>query len=118
MTTTDGTLTQTLLYSKGRQMAEELGEMVAGRSGGPVSWERLIVRKAAVFGAGVMGAQIAAHLANANVKPILFDLAAKEGKDKNAIVRKALDGLAKLEPSPLGTKGVLAQITPANYDDN
>src|SRR6185436_2310842 len=80
--------------------------------------QRLLVRKAAVLGAGVMGAQIAAHLANANVKPILFDLAAKEGKDKSAIARKALDGLAKLEPSPLATKAVLAQITPANYDEH
>ncbi|WP_246212141.1 3-hydroxyacyl-CoA dehydrogenase/enoyl-CoA hydratase family protein [Usitatibacter palustris] len=65
-----------------------------------------------------MGAQIAAHLANANVKPILFDLPAKEGKDKSAIARKAIDGLAKLEPSPLATRGALAQIVPANYDDD
>ena len=35
---------------------------------------RILIRKAAVLGAGVMGAQIAAHLANANVKPVLFDL--------------------------------------------
>ena len=40
---------------------------------------RFQVKKVAVLGAGVMGAQIAAHLANANVKPILFDLPAKEG---------------------------------------
>ena len=46
-----------------------------------------------------MGAQIAAHLANANVKPLLFELAA-EGKDKNANVKKAIDGLAKLSPAP------------------
>jgi 3-hydroxyacyl-CoA dehydrogenase len=39
----------------------------------------LQVRKTAVLGASVMGAQIAAHLANANVPVILFDLAAKEG---------------------------------------
>jgi 3-hydroxyacyl-CoA dehydrogenase len=45
----------------------------------------LRVRKAAVLGAGVMGAQIAAHLANADVETILFDLAAKDG-DKNGIV--------------------------------
>ncbi|HEX5629885.1 MAG TPA: 3-hydroxyacyl-CoA dehydrogenase family protein, partial [Usitatibacteraceae bacterium] len=64
-----------------------------------------------------MGAQIAAHLANAGVQPVLFDLAA-EGRDKNAIVRKALEGLAKLEPSPLATKGVVERITPANYDEN
>jgi 3-hydroxyacyl-CoA dehydrogenase len=79
---------------------------------------RLLVRKAAVLGAGVMGAQIAAHLANANVKPILFDLPAKEGKDKSAIARKAIEALAKLEPSPVSTKSVLQQITPANYDEH
>ena len=38
-----------------------------------------LVRKAAVLGAGVMGAQIAAHLANAGVPLVLFDLAAKDG---------------------------------------
>src|SRR5258706_6371742 len=80
---------------------------------------RLLVRKAAVLGAGVMGAQIAAHLANANVKPILFDLPTLEGgRDKSAIARKAIDNLAKMEPSPLATKAVLAQIVPANYDEH
>ena len=79
--------------------------------------QRYLVRKAAVLGAGVMGAQIAAHLANANVQPILFELAA-EGKDKNANVKKAIDGLARLEPSPLATKAALAQIIPANYDEH
>ena len=39
---------------------------------------RFHVRKAAVLGAGVMGAQIAAHCANADVPVVLFDLAAKE----------------------------------------
>jgi 3-hydroxyacyl-CoA dehydrogenase len=78
---------------------------------------RMIVRQAAVLGAGVMGAQIAAHLANANVKPILFELAA-EGKDKNAHVKKALDGLAKLNPSPAASATALMQIVPANYDEH
>jgi 3-hydroxyacyl-CoA dehydrogenase len=78
---------------------------------------KFLVRKAAVLGAGVMGAQIAAHLANAGVQPVLFELAA-EGRDKNANVRKALEGLAKLEPSPLATKSVLERITPANYDEH
>src|SRR6185437_16925819 len=70
---------------------------------------RVLIRKAAVLGAGVMGAQIAAHLANANVKPILFELAA-DGKDKSANARKAIEGLAKLEPSPLATKSVAERI--------
>ena len=75
------------------------------------------IKKVAVLGAGVMGAQIAAHLTNANVKAILFDLAAKAGP-KNGIVQKALDGLAKLSPDPLSSKARVAMITPANYDEN
>ena len=79
--------------------------------------QRMLIRKAAVLGAGVMGAQIAAHLANANVQPLLFELAA-EGRDKSANARKAIDGLAKLNPSPVATAAVLRQIVPANYDEH
>ncbi|MBI2277935.1 MAG: 3-hydroxyacyl-CoA dehydrogenase/enoyl-CoA hydratase family protein [Dechloromonas sp.] len=78
---------------------------------------QLHVKKAAVLGAGVMGAQIAAHLANAGVPVVLFDLAAKEG-DKNGSVRKALDGLKKLDPAPLASKAVLKYIDAANYDEH
>ena len=52
----------------------------------------LQVRKAAVLGSGVMGAQIAAHMANADVPVVLFDLAAKEG-DPSSIAKKAIDNL-------------------------
>ena len=78
-----------------------------------MSGSPFLVRKAAVLGAGVMGAQIAAHLANAGVPVVLFDLAAKDG-DPSAIVRNAIDKLKKLEPPPLATKfGVsLARTTP------
>ena len=79
--------------------------------------QRVLVRKAAVLGAGVMGAQIAAHLANANVQPILFELAA-EGGDKSANARKAIDNLAKLSPGPLATAAVQRQIVAANYDEH
>ncbi|OYV00685.1 MAG: 3-hydroxyacyl-CoA dehydrogenase [Burkholderiales bacterium PBB5] len=78
---------------------------------------KINVRKVAVLGAGVMGAQIAAHLVNVKVPVILFDLAAKEGP-KNGIVLKALDGLKKLKPSPIGVVSDLALIQPANYDEN
>lgn len=78
---------------------------------------KLIVKKAAVLGAGVMGAQIAAHLANANVPVVLFDLPAREGH-KNGIVTKALDGLRKLEPAPLASKAKLKFIDAANYDEH
>jgi 3-hydroxyacyl-CoA dehydrogenase len=73
-----------------------------------------IIRKVAVLGAGVMGAQIAAHCANADVPVVLFDLAATDGKP-NAIVDKALAGLKKLDPAPLATKERLGFIDAANY---
>jgi 3-hydroxyacyl-CoA dehydrogenase len=75
------------------------------------------VRKVAILGAGVMGAQIAAHFANANIPVVLFDLAAK-GKDKNAISKGALKLLGKLKPAPLGYKTVTQLIEVANYDDD
>jgi 3-hydroxyacyl-CoA dehydrogenase len=75
------------------------------------------VRKVAVLGAGVMGAQIAAHLINAKVPVVLFDLPAKEG-DRNGIVTKAIDNLTKLSPAPLGHKSLAAQIEAANFDDH
>ena len=78
---------------------------------------KFVVKHVAVLGAGVMGAQIAAHLANAGVPVTLFDLAAPEG-DRNGIVKKALAGLKKLEPAPLAGAARLALITPANYDDH
>jgi 3-hydroxyacyl-CoA dehydrogenase len=79
--------------------------------------DRLIVKKAAVLGAGVMGAQIAAHLANAKVPVVLFDLPAKEGA-KNGVVNKALEGLKKLDPAPLASKDKLQYIDAANYEEH
>lgn len=69
-----------------------------------MSQTKFIVRKVAVLGAGVMGAQIAAHLVNAKVPTVLFDLPAKEG-DKNAIALKAIEGLKKAETVPAVQQG-------------
>ena len=76
-----------------------------------------IVKKVAVLGAGVMGAQIAAHCVNAKVPVVLFDLPAKEGP-KNGIVQRAIDNLKKLSPAPLGNKDHAALIEVANYEDD
>ena len=78
---------------------------------------RFNVRKVAVLGAGVMGAQIAAHLVNCKVPVVLFDLAAKEGP-KNGIVTKAVEGLKKLKPAPLGLAEDAALIQQANYEEH
>lgn len=77
--------------------------------------EKLLVRRAAVLGAGVMGAQIAAHLVNAGVDTVLFDLPAKEGRP-NGIVEQAIAHLGKLKPAPLAEKSLAARIVPANYE--
>ena len=77
--------------------------------------EKLLVRRAAVLGAGVMGAQIAAHLTNAGVDTVLFDLPATEG-DPNGIVLKAIGNLGKLSPAPLASKSLAEAIVPANYE--
>ncbi len=78
---------------------------------------RFQVKKVAVLGAGVMGAQIAAHLVNVKVPVILFDLPAKEGA-KNGIVTKAVEGLKKLKPAPLGVPEDAALIQQANYEEH
>jgi len=79
--------------------------------------ERLRIRKVAVLGAGVMGAQIAAHCANADLPVVLFDLPSGEG-DRNATVLRALEGLKRLDPAPLAEPQRLGWIQPANYDDD
>ncbi|MDD0810515.1 3-hydroxyacyl-CoA dehydrogenase/enoyl-CoA hydratase family protein [Curvibacter sp. RS43] len=78
---------------------------------------RFQVKKVAVLGAGVMGAQIAAHLVNVKVPVVLFDLPAKEGP-KNGIVSRAVDGLKKLKPSPLGVADDAVLIGQANYEEH
>jgi 3-hydroxyacyl-CoA dehydrogenase len=77
----------------------------------------LRIRKVAMLGAGVMGAQIAAHLVNAGVDTLLFDLPAKEGKP-NGIVDRALANLTKLSPAPYASKSLAGTITAANYDEH
>jgi 3-hydroxyacyl-CoA dehydrogenase len=88
---------------------------------------RFPVRKVAVLGAGVMGAQIAAHLVNCKVPVILFDLPARDkdgagalssGFSKNGIVTKAVEGLKKLKPAPLGINEDAALIQQANYEEH
>ena len=76
-----------------------------------------VVRKAAVLGAGVMGAQITAHLVNANMTAVLYELPAKDG-DPNGNVLKAIDNLRRLEPSPLAVAAKASFIEAANYDQH
>jgi hypothetical protein len=75
------------------------------------------MKKVAVLGAGVMGAQIAAHLVNVKVPVMLFDLPAKEGP-KSGIAERAIANLKKLKPSPIGVADDVELIQPANYEEH
>lgn len=79
---------------------------------------------ATVIGAGTMGAQIAAHLANAGVYVHLLDIVPKgvdasAGKSKrNAMALGALKQMAKAKPAPFMDQAFAARITPGNLDDD
>lgn len=75
------------------------------------------INKVAVLGAGVMGAQIAAHFSNAQIEVILFDLKSQDGP-ANSIINKSLLNLTKLSPSPLASHNSASYISVANYDDD
>src|SRR4051812_29123277 len=82
--------------------------------------DKLLVRRAAVLGAGVMGAQIAAQLTNAGIDTVLFDLPVTGGDSptaRNGVVIKAIANLGKLSPAPLASRALGDAITAANYDD-
>lgn len=79
--------------------------------------EPFFIKKVAVLGAGVMGAQIAAHCVNAGIETLLFDLTAKEGA-ANGIVDKSIAQLGKLKPSPLATAQTASLLQAKNYDQN
>ena len=75
------------------------------------------IKRVAVLGAGVMGAQIAAHLINCGIRVVLFDLPAKEG-DKSAIAKKAIQAFRKQKPAPLADASLAKLILPTNYDEH
>jgi 3-hydroxyacyl-CoA dehydrogenase len=100
-----------------QERAERGGAEPVANSERPKAMSRFQVKKVAVLGAGVMGAQIAAHLVNVKVPVVLFDLPAREGA-KNGVVTKAVEGLKKLKPSPLGVKNDAALIQQANYEEH
>lgn len=78
----------------------------------------MTIQRCAVLGAGVMGAGIAAHLANAGFPVILLDMPAKDGADRSAVAKAALERLRKTEPQPLMSPDAARLITPGNFDDD
>lgn len=77
-----------------------------------------VIRKVAVFGAGVMGAGIAAQVANAGLPVMLFDVATSDRRQRSAIAANAIGRLSVIDPLPLMHKRNAALITPCNIDDD
>ena len=79
----------------------------------------MTIKKVAVIGAGVMGAGIAAQLANAGMEVELLDrVDPKNTTDRSSIARTALDKLLKTNPAPLMHKSNVKRIRPGNTEDD
>jgi 3-hydroxyacyl-CoA dehydrogenase len=74
-------------------------------------------RTVAVLGAGVMGSQIAAHLANIGLTVYLLDLAAEKG-NKNDLVETAFKKALKLSPPILFTEKTARRVILGNFDEH
>src|ERR1700723_4420989 len=90
------------------------------------------IERAAVLGAGTMGARIAAHLANAGIPCYLLDIVptslapAEQGKGltlgspavRNRIVLAGFDAAKKSRPAAFFTPDTARLVTPGNLEDN
>ncbi len=94
--------------------------------------QRLNIAKAAVLGAGTMGAGIAAHLSNAGIPTLLLDIAPSEltpDEEKkgltpespavrNRIVNSLFEAAKKLKPAPFMLADNAKLITIGNFTDD
>ncbi len=76
------------------------------------------IRKVAVLGAGVMGAAIAAHLANVGIPSLLLDIVPAGARDRNAVARAGLERTLKTKPAAFYSKRGVDLITIGNIEDD
>lgn len=83
------------------------------------------IKRVAVLGAGVMGATIGAHLANAGLEVLLLDMVPKDLKDgetspaaRNRYALKGLEGVVQSKPAALFRKDLAGLISVGNFDDD
>jgi 3-hydroxyacyl-CoA dehydrogenase len=75
------------------------------------------VRKVVVLGAGTMGAQVAAHAVAQGLEVVLLDLPSA-APDRNAIVRRSLEAMKKLKPTPFHLPEHPSEIRIGNFEDD
>ena len=80
----------------------------------------LRIQKAAVLGAGTMGARIAAHFANAGLSCLLLDIVPKdaEAAGRNKIVAAGLEAAKKSKPAAFFTPTLASRISIGNFEDD
>jgi 3-hydroxyacyl-CoA dehydrogenase len=78
----------------------------------------MLIRRAAVLGAGTMGSRIAAHLANAGIPVLLLDMVPPGEGARSRLALAALGTLAKARPAAFYEASVAALITPGNFEDD
>ena len=77
------------------------------------------IRKAAVLGAGVMGAAIAAHLANVGIPSLLLDIVPPNaGKDRNVVARTGLEKTLKARPAAFYSPKLARLVTVGNIEND
>lgn len=76
------------------------------------------INKVAVIGAGVMGAGIAAHVANAGIPVVLLDIVPADGGNRNAIAEGAVARMLKADPAPFMGKAAAKLVTCGNTEDH
>ncbi|WP_417797548.1 FAD-dependent oxidoreductase [Terasakiella pusilla] len=76
------------------------------------------INKVCVIGAGVMGAGIAAHAANAGHDVLLLDIVPDGADNRNVIAETAIQKLIKSNPAALTHKRNAKRITPGNIEDH
>jgi len=79
------------------------------------------VKKVCVIGAGVMGAGIAAQVANAGIPVLLLDIVPRnlpEGDDRDAVAKGAVAKMLKTDPAPFMSKRAAKLVETGNIDDH
>ncbi len=76
------------------------------------------INKVCVIGAGVMGAGIAAQVANAGVPVLLLDIVPKDGTDRDAVAKGAVARMLKTEPAPFMSPAAAKLVETGNIEDH
>jgi len=80
--------------------------------------QQVDIKRVAVIGSGVMGAQIAAHFANAGVPTLLLDIVPKGADDRNVLASGAIAKMLKGSPKAFVHNAAAKRVTPGNLEDD